>query len=605
MDKTLLDKYGLSESDLNEPQGSIEFGATGTKLTTNKEPTPGQDNFLERNGLTPKDVEGKLPNYPINEMHPALEPKLRAAAKFGQGNPRAVADTLRQAGFEAKPTSSGEWAIRKGTGPWYGIEEKGGIIDQYFKSGGWREALMDLADILPETIRGATTTAGAIVGGGAGLPTGPGAVATGMVGAAGGAAVGEGINQGIGAYYGLRPTAGEAAGDIGKEAGIAAAFQGATSVVAPVVRDVLKEGTPLGTATKALWGGTKTLPMINPEAKEAADLMGHQAAASAQYANDALSRGEQASYDFAMKNNLAEVAKSTPEGAAKAMGIEATLPAEREGLGILGRVGQALEFPNRLATKAGEEMFGQQGIEEASKTQISALQDAARKALLQGAPPEQIGKMTYLLDRAKTGLGTAADVNEATDLYRNTILPKLKTQGFSDSPRGQWAKRAFPQASQQLDETAAKEAASAQQLGQNQLQEVGSKNINVPLMGPVSAKIGIPAVIGGITKGTLAGGAAGAAAGAAVPFAGAVGKGMQSLAWHIAQDPQAVRAALQNPATWEALGGDVPLSVKNILSMGPNVNPATWNAATYMMLSNPLTRKALQGYFGEQEQPGK
>jgi len=89
------------------------------------------------------------------------------------------------------------------------------------------EVLADIGEFTPDAIQGTTTALGTALGAGIGAPTGPGAVATGALGAAGGALVGGGINKGIANLLDVSPRLGSKdVGEVALDATIAAATQG-------------------------------------------------------------------------------------------------------------------------------------------------------------------------------------------------------------------------------------------------------------------------------------------------------------------------------------------------------------------------------------------
>ena len=99
--------------------------------------------------------------------------------------------------------------------------------------------LGDVAGAAPEVAEAAGSTIGAIVGGAAGLPTGPGAIATGMAGSAAGAVAGKEGAQWLGRqFFGTQDTRSglERLADVGTTAALGAAGEGAGQLLGQGVK---------------------------------------------------------------------------------------------------------------------------------------------------------------------------------------------------------------------------------------------------------------------------------------------------------------------------------------------------------------------------------
>lgn len=134
-------------------------------------------------------------NPPINEMHPDIQPTDRLLLDNLANSPQAKADYLKQQGFDTRIKDDQVQVKKPGEKEYRVLEPKGfpNAKEAGLYAGGH---IMDLS-------KGLLSAGGAALGGMAGLPTGPGALAAGMAGGAAGGALGEGLRQGLGQAVGI------------------------------------------------------------------------------------------------------------------------------------------------------------------------------------------------------------------------------------------------------------------------------------------------------------------------------------------------------------------------------------------------------------------
>lgn len=170
------------------------------------------DPFAEFRGAAPASRMGDTAELPRAESHPELGFKDRFAVMFRGGNPAAGQRYLEEKGFQVQPKGGYQYALRKGTGPWYHFDEPG-------------LSLEDVSDVAGDVVSIGGMIGGAAIGTAAGAPTGPGAFAAGVAGAGVGSAAAQGLRTLAGEAMGVPSRAEEIPGELLEEGVAGAAGQ--------------------------------------------------------------------------------------------------------------------------------------------------------------------------------------------------------------------------------------------------------------------------------------------------------------------------------------------------------------------------------------------